>query len=136
MQFSAISTLVVDDSIVIRLWTVQRLKELGVTEILQCDSGNDAFRKLDSCFQKNHPVHLILSDWRMDNGDGAELLKNIRADQRFKNLPFIMITAESDKRSIAQAISLGVSSYLIKPFETEALKEKIIICMEKNEIQS
>ncbi|MBF0312779.1 MAG: response regulator [Oligoflexia bacterium] len=136
MSFSEIKTLVVDDSIVIRSWTVQRLKELGFVNIDQAESGDQAFEKIVKSDKEKTPFKLVLSDWRMDNGDGPSLFKKIRSDHKFDHIVFIMITAESEKDNVIHAISLGVANYLVKPFEVEDLKDKILSSLErvKNEI--
>jgi two-component system chemotaxis response regulator CheY len=56
---------------------------------------------------------------------GLDLLKEVRADARLKNTPFIMITAESKTENVVAAKQAGVSNYIVKPFNAETLREKI-----------
>ena len=56
---------------------------------------------------------------------GLDLLKEVRADVRLKDLPFIMITAESKTENVVAAKQAGVSNYIVKPFNAETLREKI-----------
>ena len=56
---------------------------------------------------------------------GLDLLKEVRADARLKDLPFIMITAESKTENVVAAKQAGVSNYIVKPFNAETLREKI-----------
>ena len=56
---------------------------------------------------------------------GIELLKKVRADDRFKDLPFLMVTAEAQKENIVEAVKARVSNYIVKPFTPETLGEKI-----------
>jgi two-component system chemotaxis response regulator CheY len=61
----------------------------------------------------------------MPNMSGLELLKAVRADEKLKGLPFLMVTAEALKENIVEAVKSGVSNYIVKPFTAETLKEKI-----------
>ena len=70
-------------------------------------------------------VGLILSDHSMPGETGLSFLIRVRADIRYKDLPFIMITAEREKSAMVAAINAGVSQYLVKPYETEQLLKKI-----------
>ena len=68
---------------------------------------------------------LVISDWNMAPMTGLDLLKEVRADARLKNTPFIMITAESKTENVVAAKQAGVSNYIVKPFNAETLREKI-----------
>ncbi|MFN8981509.1 MAG: response regulator, partial [Alphaproteobacteria bacterium] len=68
---------------------------------------------------------LVISDWNMAPMTGLDLLKEVRADQRLQNMPFIMITAESKTENVVAAKQAGVSNYIVKPFNAETLREKI-----------
>jgi two-component system chemotaxis response regulator CheY len=68
---------------------------------------------------------LVISDWNMAPMTGLDLLKEVRADQRLKDMPFIMITAESKTENVVAAKQAGVSNYIVKPFNAETLREKI-----------
>jgi two-component system chemotaxis response regulator CheY len=56
---------------------------------------------------------------------GLELLTTIRSDDRLKDLPFIMVTAEAQKENIVAAVKAGVSNYVVKPFNAETVNEKL-----------
>ncbi len=68
---------------------------------------------------------LVISDWNMQPMTGLQLLQEVRADAKLKNLPFIMVTAESKPENVVAAKQAGVSNYIVKPFNAETLKEKI-----------
>ena len=68
---------------------------------------------------------MIVSDWNMPNMTGLELLKTVRADAKYKHLPFVMVTAEAEKENIIEAVKAGVSNYVVKPFTGQTLKEKL-----------
>ena len=67
----------------------------------------------------------------MPKMSGLELLKAIRDDAKLKDTPFIMVTAEARKPNIIAAIEAGASNYIVKPFTTEILKEKMEIVMNR-----
>lgn len=68
---------------------------------------------------------LVISDWNMQPMTGLQLLQEVRADAMLKNIPFIMVTAESKTENVIAAKQAGVSNYIVKPFNAETLKEKI-----------
>ena len=70
-------------------------------------------------------IDFIISDWNMPQMPGIELLKNVRANEAWKHLPFLMVTAEGQKENIIEAVKYRVNNYIIKPFTPETLKEKI-----------
>jgi DNA-binding response OmpR family regulator len=73
----------------------------------------------------NFVFDLILLDWNMPNMDGLTFLKTIKADDTFKNIPVIMVTSESEKTRIIEAIKAGAVNYVVKPFSKEVILEKI-----------
>jgi two-component system chemotaxis response regulator CheY len=84
-------------------------------------NGEAALAKL-----KEKKYELIISDWNMEPMTGLELLKNIRADEELRNIPFIMITAESKTENVIAAKQAGVNNYIVKPFNAETLKAKLV----------
>jgi two-component system chemotaxis response regulator CheY len=69
---------------------------------------------------------LVISDWNMEPMTGLQLLKEVRADAKLKALPFIMITAESKTENVVAAKEAGVSNYIVKPFNAETLRQKLV----------
>jgi len=67
----------------------------------------------------------LVTDWNMPGMTGLDLLKAVRADERLKNLPILMVTAEAKREQIIEAAQAGVSGYVVKPFTAATLKEKI-----------
>ncbi len=119
--------MVVDDFSTMRRIIKNILKQLGYTELEEAEDGEHALGKL-----REKPVQFIISDWNMPKMDGLELLKNIRNDSQLKEIPFLMVTAESEKENIMAAIGAGVSNYIVKPFTAEILKEKMDKVLEKH----
>jgi two-component system chemotaxis response regulator CheY len=70
-------------------------------------------------------VHLIISDFNMPNLDGLGLLRAIRAHPPTSKTAFIMLTGRADRELVQRAVQFGVNNYLVKPFTTAQLKEKL-----------
>ena len=68
---------------------------------------------------------LVLSDWRMPDKDGLDLLAAMQTDEALSNIPFILITAEDGKDNIVKAISAGVTDYIVKPLSAKILENKL-----------
>ena len=97
------------------------LKQLSFDNIEDAMDGSNALQKL-----REKEFGLIISDWNMEPMTGLELLKEVRADEKLKSLPFIMNTAESKAENVIVAKKPGVSNYIVKPFNAETLKTKIV----------
>lgn len=117
---SDLKILVVDDSGTMRLMFKQMLKKSGFEKVFVAIDGKDAIEKL-----KSTQVDLIISDWNMPNIDGLELLKRLRATESYRNIPFIMATAQGDKTQEALVKDTGGNNHIAKPFTEEQLKEVI-----------
>jgi len=96
------------------------LKQLGFNNIDEATDGSQALHKLRD---KNYG--LVISDWNMEPMTGIQLLREVRADAKLKDLPFIMITAESKTENVIAAKQAGVSNYIVKPFNAATLKQKL-----------
>jgi len=120
MGYEGKKVLVVDDSAVMRQIIKKNLKELGFSELSEAENGAAGLKKAGE-----EPVDLIVSDWNMPNMTGLEFLKAVRADANLKGIAFIMVTSESDKEKIMEAVKAGVNQYIVKPFNAIQLEEKI-----------
>lgn len=112
------SVLVVDDSGTMRKIIIRSLNALGVKSTAEAADGSQALQ----LFQ-GQPYDIVLTDWNMPNMNGLELLKAIRATG--SKVPIILITTESEKARVVEAVQAGVSDYLVKPFDTEGLRKKL-----------
>ncbi len=112
--------LVVDDFNTMRRIVRSLLKQLGFNNVDEAVDGDDAFNKISA---KDYA--LILSDWNMEPKSGIDLLKDVRQNDKYKDLPFILITAESKVENIVEAKKAGVNQYIVKPFNAKTLKEKL-----------
>lgn len=123
-----IKILVVDDFSTMRRIVKNVLKQIGFENIDEAEDGAQALAKL-----KNGGYSFMVSDWNMPNMDGLQLLKTVRADPALKDLPILMVTAESEKSMVVTAIQAGVNNYVVKPFTAEVFKEKMDRIFEKLE---
>src|SRR5690606_39701507 len=113
--------LLVDDSTTMRRIQKNTLSKLGFENVTEAEDGADALKKLAA----GGPFDLVLMDWNMPNMTGIEALKKIKADPATKATPVIMVTSESEKTRIVEAIQSGAANYVVKPFQPETLMEKI-----------
>jgi two-component system chemotaxis response regulator CheY len=115
-----IAVLVVDDYATMRRIVRNLLGQIGFAKIEEASDGADALAKLRAA-----QFGLVISDWNMEPMTGLQLLKEVRADVRLKDMPFIMVTAESKTENVIAAKEAGVNNYIVKPFNAETLKKKI-----------
>ena len=113
--------LVVDDFASMRQVVKKTLVSMGFSNICEAAGGADAMRKIE----EGEPIGLIISDWNMPNITGLDLLNFVRSSEGSAKIPFLMITAEGNPENIIQAAKAGVSQYIVKPFTTEALQQKL-----------
>ncbi|EAR09406.1 CheY-like receiver protein [Reinekea sp. MED297] len=112
--------LVVDDFSTMRRIVKNLLRDLGFTNTHEADDGTSAWPMLQS-----GDFDFVVTDWNMPGMTGIELLQKIRADERLKSVPVLMVTAEAKRDQIVAAAQAGVNGYVVKPFTAAALKEKI-----------
>ena len=112
--------LVVDDHESMRRIEKQILHDLGYKNVDMADDGATALPMLQA-----GSYDFVISDWNMAPMTGLDLLKEVRADTRLKDTPFIMVTAESKTENVVAAKQAGVSNYIVKPFNAETLRDKI-----------
>lgn len=112
--------LVVDDFSTMRRFIRGILEQLGYREVEEADDGDSALEKL-----RGTRFNLVIADWNMPRMNGLDLVRAIRADEGLKTIPVLMVTAEASKENIIEAVKSGASGYVVKPFSSDVLKEKI-----------
>ncbi len=112
--------LLVDDSNTMRRIQKNALGKIGFTDIDEAPDGAQALEKV-----KGNKYDLVLMDWNMPVMNGLDCLKAIKADPAIKSTPVVMVTSESEKTRIIEAIQAGAANYVVKPFQPDTLKEKI-----------
>jgi two-component system chemotaxis response regulator CheY len=98
------------------------LRQLGFVNIDEATDGAMAL----SMMRGGGNYGLVISDWNMEPMTGLQLLREVRSDAKLKATPFIMVTAESKSENVIAAKEAGVSNYIVKPFNAETLKVKMV----------
>ncbi len=119
----SINVLVVDDSILIRQVIRKVVRQVGIDlgEFLEAGDGQEA---LGIITQKH--VDLVLSDINMPGMDGIEMLMQLRQIESKETLPVIMVSTEGSKERINEALEMGASGYVLKPFTPEKLASQLV----------
>lgn len=112
--------LIVDDFSTMRRIVKNLLADLGFTNTAEAEDGGAAIAML-----RNGGFDFVVTDWNMPGVNGLDLLKMIRADEKLKALPVLMVTAEAKREQIIEAAQAGVNGYIIKPFTAATLQEKL-----------
>ncbi len=120
MSHSNMHFLVVDDFSTMRRIVRNLLKEHGFANVSEAEDGQLALNRL-----RLGGIQFVVTDWNMPNMDGLELLKTIRATPHLSHLPVLMVTAEAKKENIVAAAQAGADGYIVKPFTSATLKEKL-----------
>jgi two-component system chemotaxis response regulator CheY len=120
MKRSLSPVLIVDDQDATRQSLKRILEKLGIDEVETAGDGSDALFMLDS-----GQYGLVISDWHMSTMGGLQLLRQLRASERFAYLPFIMITADAQVDVVLTARQAGADAVVLKPFTMQALRTKI-----------
>lgn len=127
MNFSEMTVLVVDDIASIQRIVAQLLRRLGVQTVLQASNGNQAMDIL-----RSKTVDIVLSDWQMPEMDGLALLQWMRGSDKHNETPFIMLTGDTEREKIIEAISSGVNDLIVKPFTSKTLQERMLGVFERS----
>jgi two-component system chemotaxis response regulator CheY len=113
--------LIVDDSRLMRNIVKNCFNLLKVPcQYVEAGNGKEALKRLQS-----QPINLVLLDWNMPEMSGIEFLKHVRAMDKYKDLPIIMVTSEGAKYNVIEALKCGATDYLVKPLSEKHLREKI-----------
>lgn len=121
--------LVVDDSSTMRRIIKNTLQRLGYEDILEAENGVEAWQLLDT----TEDIKILITDWNMPEMNGLDLVKKVRADDRYGEIPIIMVTTEGGKAEVITALKAGVNNYIVKPFTPQVLKEKLEVVLGINE---
>ena len=119
-EASNLRVLIVDDQASMRGLLKYSLEQLGIRNVTEANDGSMALEALNV-----NKYDLIISDWNMEEVDGLELLKQVRANPLINATPFIMSTGNKDRAKVQTAIQAGVNNYVVKPFNVMTLRKKI-----------
>jgi two-component system chemotaxis response regulator CheY len=114
--------LVVDDSAALRKILQRVLRQAGVQigAIHEASDGEEALEML-----RKHPVRLVLTDINMPRMDGMQLLAAVRSAPQWSMLPVVIVTTEGGETKVGEAVKLGATGYVRKPFTAGQIKEKL-----------
>jgi len=116
----SVKILVVEDDEASRIIFGRFLDQMGFSNVVLAENGKAALEKLNL-----NPVDLIISDWRMPDMDGLEFYWTARNEGLLDKAPFLMVSAESEKPRIVEAVKAGVSDYILKPVSFKTLQAKV-----------
>ena len=123
---SDLKFLVVDDFSTMRRIVRGLLKEMGCNTVDEAEDGAVALQML-----KTNRYDFVVSDINMPNMNGFDLLMALKADDKLKHIPVLMVTAEARKEDILLAAQSGAAGYVVKPFNKATLEEKVTKIMQK-----
>jgi two-component system chemotaxis response regulator CheY len=125
MFLTSIKILVLDDMSTIRDLVKNQLKDMGYKNIIMGEDGVVGWRLLNEAVDAGAPFDLVISDWMMPNMKGLEVLKLVRSHPKISKTPFILLTSESERDQVTEAVLAGVSNYIVKPFSPKSFEEKL-----------
>ncbi|MBI3813738.1 MAG: response regulator, partial [Nitrospinae bacterium] len=120
--------LITDDFTNMRRTIKNMLRQIGFENIDEADDGDTALAKLQSGL-----FGFLILDWNMPRMPGIQVVRAVRADNALRHLPILMVTAENWEDEIVEAAEEQVNGYIIKPFVTKILEDKIAEILEKVE---
>jgi len=123
------SLLVVDDNSMNRIMLSRYIARLGYQATL-AENGRQALDKL-----RTEPFDVVLLDVEMPEMDGYQVLEQLKADARLRDIPVIMISAVEELESVVRCIELGAQDYLPKPFNPVLLRARLNACLERKRLR-
>lgn len=121
MQLTQMQCLIVEDMDALRKIMAEQLRQLGFGQVLQADCGRQALDML----QRMH-IDLLLLDWSMPDGHGQELLESLRQQDKWQDLPIIIVTANAHRSLVEVAMKYGVLDIIAKPFNSKTLQARVL----------
>lgn len=114
--------LIVDDSLAIRKILQRTLRQAGFAlgTVYEAGDGKEALEVL-----RSHKVNLVLTDVNMPNMDGLQFLGEVKANDATRDLPVFVVSTEGGQSKVIEAVRLGASGYLRKPFTADQIKERL-----------
>ncbi len=117
--------LIVDDFTTMRKVIKKVLSDLGYTDVSEAPDGPTAIPMIQKAYESNQAFGFIICDYNMPHMSGAELLAYCKSKTELCQTPFVLITADIHQKNSLVAAGTGVSEYLIKPFNSLTLKNKL-----------
>ena len=125
--------LIIEDEAAIRRVLTKILSEESDTYIVEeAEDGQHAKKMIQEALATDKPFDAVFCDWNMPIMSGIQLLGELRSDDRFRDLPFIMVTAESEKQFVIHALSEGATDYIVKPISAATVRRKIDLLLRRS----
>ena len=112
--------LIVDDVLSMRRLTKEILRDAGFTFVFEAQDGQEAL-----ILMRKIKVNLVICDWNMPVMSGIEYFKALQTDSKLAKTPFILLTSSSEITKVKEAIEVGITSYVVKPYKPADLMKKI-----------
>jgi CheY-like chemotaxis protein len=127
-EFEQVEILLVEDNALDAELTTRALKNGGLAnKLLWVRDGQEAldflFRTGDYAGREDTVPRLVLLDLKMPKVDGLEVLKAVKANEKTKRIPVVVMTSSQEERDVARTYDMGVNSYVVKPVDFNALAE-------------
>ena len=127
-QFEEVEILLVEDNKLDAELTLRALKNGGLANnVLWVKDGQQAldylFRHGDYAGRSDTVPRLVLLDLKMPRVDGIEVLRAIKAEERTRRVPVVIMTSSQEEKDVAQSYELGVNSYVVKPVDFNAFAD-------------
>ena len=131
MQTQSTKILVIDDTASLRDLLKAYLRRLGYLQVDEAEDGEVGLNAMWGAQNLGQPYDVVICDWNMPKMSGLELLQRVRLVPVWKTLPFILLTTESEKAKVVEALQADVTNYMLKPVEEATLRDKIEKALER-----
>jgi len=121
--------LIVEDSATMRSLLATTLEELErPVKLIEADNGFDALRILP-----REPVDLVITDINMPEINGLELVSFVKGHDAYRHIPLLIVSTEGSDQDREKGMRLGADAYLVKPFESETLRDVALELLDRGE---
>ncbi len=114
-----------EDTDITRTIVRKMLEKMGFKKITEAVDGAKAWDEIERAVRLDAKYRLVIADWNMPQVNGLQLLQKMQANSSMRSIPFILLTSNTDKDQVVEAIRAGVGSFLAKPFPPSALERKL-----------
>ena len=121
IDLTSLDILVVDDNQFIRRLLIEILRSFGVGSVRQAPAVDEALWKIE-----HKTPDIIFCDWMMSPVDGLAFLRSVRAKDKTRHTPVVMITGHATTDHVSTALGEGADSYIVKPFRAATVMEHIV----------
>jgi len=115
-----LNILVVDSSPTMQRIILNTLNRIGYENLTPAENGREAL-----LIMKEQSFDLIITEWHMPEMDGLKLVQVLKNSEDYGHIPVVMVSSCSSLEDIMKAVNAGVDDYIVKPFSSETLKNKI-----------